>query len=192
MLSIPCSISDSLYDHPTRLVAFALNDTTEKRDPFMPRGANFFTSLWEKFFEWSNALSESPFCIEPLSSSNRAKSILMAQEDGSDGEVHDASTEGGGGEGGGGEGGRLDGGGFGGGGLGGDGVESGDVGGSASHKSQVFLHCFLCFFLLHLFSLHLKFFALSTHGGALGGWGGRLSPLAARITGSHCGGHATG
>eukprot|EP00964_Phaeocystis_antarctica_P111114 scaffold75408_cov65-Phaeocystis_antarctica.AAC.1 len=51
MSSIPSLISDSLYDHPTRLVAFAANDTTEKRDAFTPRGRNMLTSLWAKAFD---------------------------------------------------------------------------------------------------------------------------------------------
>ena len=49
--SIPTLILDSSYDHPTRVVASAANDTTEKRASFMPRGRNILTSWWAKAFD---------------------------------------------------------------------------------------------------------------------------------------------
>ena len=76
--SIPLLISDSLYDHPTRVVAFASNDTTEKRDAFMPRGRNIVTSFLAKSFDPPGPSKEPTglgLVIEKLSSSNRAKSI---------------------------------------------------------------------------------------------------------------------
>ena len=78
ILSIPSLISDSSCDHPTRVVAFAANDTTEKRDAFMPRG-NMSTSPLAKAFDplgpSMEPLGLGLSFIEPLSSSNRAKSI---------------------------------------------------------------------------------------------------------------------
>ena len=78
MLSIPLSISYLSYDQSTRLVAFSANDTTEKRDAFMPRG-NMSTSPLAKAFDplgpSMEPLGLGLSFIEPLSSSNRAKSI---------------------------------------------------------------------------------------------------------------------
>ena len=78
MASIPSLISVSSYDHGTRVVAFAANDTTEKRDAFTPRGRNIVTSFLAKAFDPpgpSKEPSGSGLVIEKLSSSNRAKSI---------------------------------------------------------------------------------------------------------------------
>ena len=80
--SIPSLISDSLYDHPTRPVAFAANDTTAKRASFMPRGRKMLTSWWAKAFDPLRPFIEPTgfgSFIEPLSSSRRAKSIGVVQ-----------------------------------------------------------------------------------------------------------------
>ena len=56
----------------------------------------------------------------------------------------------------------------------GGGGEGDADGGSASHKSQVFLHCSFSaseYFFLHLPFLHVKSFASSAHAGGLGGGG---------------------
>ena len=103
--SIPSLISDVLYDHPTRVVALAAKDTTEKRTANSPT-EYWLTSCLAKAFDPLAPSSEPSgrgFFIEPLSSSNRTKSIAHG---------------GGGGDGGGG----LGGGGLGGGGEGGGGV----------------------------------------------------------------------
>eukprot|EP00964_Phaeocystis_antarctica_P104296 scaffold69445_cov118-Phaeocystis_antarctica.AAC.1 len=70
-----------LYDHPTRVVAFSAKDTTEKRAFPGPR-AYWLTSWWAKAFDpWGPSIEPSGlgFFIEPLSSSNSAKSIGVAQ-----------------------------------------------------------------------------------------------------------------
>ena len=76
--SIPLLISDSLYDHPTRVVAFAAKDTTEKRAASSPR-KYWFTSFLAKAFSPPGPSIEPSgrgFFIEPLSSSTKAKSIV--------------------------------------------------------------------------------------------------------------------
>ena len=113
--SIPALISASLYDHGTRVVAFAAKDTTEKRVAFSPR-ENMCTSSLAKAFTLSGPTS----LIEPLSSITREKSTWYAQG---------GLGEGGGGEGDGG-GGLGDGGGGDGDGGGGEGG-GGDVGGDS-------------------------------------------------------------
>ena len=112
--SIPLLISDSLYDHPTRVVAFAAKDTTEKRAASSPR-KYWFTSFLAKAFSPPGPSIEPSgrgFFIEPLSSSTRAKSIGVAQGGlgegggyGGGGDGGDGGGDGGGGEGGGGDGG---------------------------------------------------------------------------------------
>ena len=81
ILSIAALISSALSDHPTRVVAFAAKDTTEKRVASMPR-EYWLTSFLAKAFN-PPAPSIEPsgrgFFIEPLSSSTRAKSIGVAQ-----------------------------------------------------------------------------------------------------------------
>ena len=113
--SIPALISASLYDHGTRVVAFAAKDTTEKRAASSPR-ENMCTSSLAKAFTLSGPAS----LIEPLSSITREKSTWYAQG---------GLGEGGGGEGDGG-GGLGDGGGGDGDGGGGEGG-GGDVGGDS-------------------------------------------------------------
>ena len=96
--SIPSLISDVLYDHPTRVVALAAKDTTEKRTANSPT-EYWLTSCLAKAFDPLAPSSEPSgrgFFIEPLSSSNRTKS--SAQE-------VDVVDDGGGGSGGGGDGG---------------------------------------------------------------------------------------
>ena len=117
--SIPALISASLYDHGTRVVAFAAKDTTEKRAASSPR-ENMCTSSLAKAFTLSGPAS----LIEPLSSITREKSTWYAQ--GGLGEGGGGEGDGGGGEGDGG-GGLGDGGG--GEGDGGGGLGDGDVGG---------------------------------------------------------------
>eukprot|EP00964_Phaeocystis_antarctica_P062773 scaffold37630_cov56-Phaeocystis_antarctica.AAC.2 len=111
--SIPALITAASYDHGTRVVASAAKDTTEKRVASSPR-AYWLTSFLAKAFD-PLAPSIEPsglgFFIEPLSSSNSAKSIGVAQE----------GMGGGGGDGG--EGGG-DGGGEGLGGIGGEGFRN--------------------------------------------------------------------
>ena len=137
--SIPALISASLYDHGTRVVAFAAKDTTEKRVAFSPR-ENMCTSSLAKAFTSSGPTS----LIEPLSSITREKSTWYAQ--GGLGEGGGGEGDGGGGEGdgGGGEGdgggGLGDGGGGegdGGGGLGDGGGGDGDGGGGAGGGGDV-------------------------------------------------------
>jgi hypothetical protein len=120
MASIPALISASLYDHGTRVVAFAAKDTTEKRVAFSPR-ENMCTSSLAKAF----SKLEPAFFIEPLSSITREKSTWYAQGGLGDG----GGGDGGGGEGGGGEGDGGGGEGDGGGGLGDGGGGEGDGGG---------------------------------------------------------------
>ena len=120
--SIPALISASLYDHGTRVVAFAAKDTTEKRVAFSPR-ENMCTSSLAKAFTSSGPTS----LIEPLSSITREKSTWYAQ--GGLGEGGGGEGEGGGGDGDGG-GGLGDGGGGDGDGGGGDGDGGGGDGGS--------------------------------------------------------------
>ena len=90
--SIPALISASLYDHGTRVVAFAAKDTTEKRVAFSPR-ENMCTSSLAKAFTSSGPTS----LIEPLSSITREKSTWYAQ--GGLGEGGGGEGDGGGGEG---------------------------------------------------------------------------------------------
>ena len=80
--SIPALITAASYDHDTRVVASAAKDTTEKRAAYSPR-EYWLTSWWAKAFDPlapSIELWGLGFSIEPLSSSNSAKSIGVAQE----------------------------------------------------------------------------------------------------------------
>ena len=106
--SIPALISAALYDHGTRVVAFAAKDTTEKRAAYVPR-KYWLTSWWAKAFDPlapSIEPSGGGVFIEPLSSSTRAKSTGVAQGGlgGGGGEGEGAEGGGGLGDGGGGEG----------------------------------------------------------------------------------------
>jgi hypothetical protein len=79
--SIPLLISAALYDHGTRIVAFAAKDTTAKRVASTPR-EYWATSFLAKAFSPSGPSIEPlglGFFIEPLSSSTRTKSISVAQ-----------------------------------------------------------------------------------------------------------------
>ena len=79
--SIPALITVALYDHGTRVVAFAAKDTTEKRVASTPR-EYWLTSCLAKALSPPGPSIEPAgggFFIEPLSSSTRAKSIGVAQ-----------------------------------------------------------------------------------------------------------------
>ena len=80
--SMPALMVPASYDHVTRVVALSEKDTTEKRAVSTPR-ANWFTSSLAKAFSPLGPSIEPPlslgFCIEPLSSSTRMKSIGVAQ-----------------------------------------------------------------------------------------------------------------
>jgi len=79
--SIPALISAALYDHGTRVVAFAAKDTTEKRVASTPREYWFTSCLAKAFIPLGPSIEPSGrgFFIEPLSSSTRTKSIGVAQ-----------------------------------------------------------------------------------------------------------------
>ena len=110
--SIPALIADALYDHRTRVVAFAAKDTTEKRPASMPREYWVTNCLAKAFSPWVPSMEPwgLGFFIEPLSSSTRAKSISVAQGSlgGGGGGGLGGSGKGGSGLGGGGEGGGGD------------------------------------------------------------------------------------
>ena len=80
--SIPAWITAALYDHGTRVVAFAAKDTTEKRAAPAPREYWFTSCLAKAFIPTGPSIEPSGtgFFIEPLSSSTRAKSIGDAQD----------------------------------------------------------------------------------------------------------------
>ena len=74
--SIPAWITVALYDHGTRVVAFAAKDTTEKRAASTPR-EYWLTSCLAKAFSPPGPSID--LFIDSLSSSTRAKSIGVAQ-----------------------------------------------------------------------------------------------------------------
>ena len=91
-----------MVDHPTRVVASAAKDTTEKRTASTPRKYWLTSCLAKAFSPFGPSIEPSGkgFFIEPLSSSTRAKSIGVAQGGlggGGGGEGRGADGEGGGG-----------------------------------------------------------------------------------------------